>query len=305
MKSALPHPLLPQLSQLLEMEMGLYYPAKSWGDLERRIAAAAPALGMADADSCIRQLLSASLTRRQVEILARHLTVGETYFFREKGYFDVLEEHIFPQLMRTCARSHRQLRIWSAGCCTGEEPYSIAILLDRLSHHTAGTTATILATDINPIFLEKAARGLYSEWSFRGTPAWIKERYFKRRKNGQFEILPHIRKRVTFSYLNLAEEIYYPGITNGPDAMDVIFCRNVLMYFSADRVKRIGRNFYQSLAHGGWLILSPVEMSNNLFPQFKQATFPTAILYRKPDITEPRGNTVKYSGPMPYVQPDG
>ncbi len=218
--------------------------------------------------------------------------------------FDVLEEHIFPQLMRTCARSHRQLRIWSAGCCTGEEPYSIAILLDRLSHHTAGTTATILATDINPIFLEKAARGLYSEWSFRGTPAWIKERYFKRRKNGQFEILPHIRKRVTFSYLNLAEEIYYPGITNGPDAMDVIFCRNVLMYFSADRVKRIGRNFYQSLAHGGWLILSPVEMSNNLFPQFKQATFPTAILYRKPDITEPRGNTVKYSGPMPSAQPD-
>ena len=108
MKSALPHPLLPQLSQLLEMEMGLYYPAKSWGDLERRIAAAAPALGMADADSCIRQLLSASLTRRLVEVLARHLTVGETYFFREKGYFDVLEEHIFPQLMRTCARSHRE-----------------------------------------------------------------------------------------------------------------------------------------------------------------------------------------------------
>jgi chemotaxis protein methyltransferase CheR len=303
MKSALSHPLLPQLSQLLEMEMGLYYPARSWGDLERRIGAAAPALGMVDADSCIRQLLSASLTRGQVEILARHLTVGETYFFREKGCFDVLEEHLFPRLLRECARSRRQLRIWSAGCCTGEEPYSIAILLDRLSHHTVGTTATILATDINPIFLEKAARGLYSEWSFRGTPALIKERYFKRRKNGQFEILPHIRKRVTFSYLNLAEEIY-PGITNGVDAMDVIFCRNVLMYFSPDGVMRIGKNFYRSLVNGGWLILSPVEVSSSSFPQFKQATFPTAILYHKPDIAEPKENTVKYSAPMPCAQPD-
>jgi len=303
MKSALSHPLLPQLSQLLEMEMGLYYPAKSWGDLERRIAAAAPALGMVDGDSCIRQLLSASLTRRQVEILARHLTVGETYFFREQGCFDVLEEHIFPQLMRACARSHKQLRIWSAGCCTGEEPYSIAILLDRLNYYTADTTATILATDINPIFLEKAARGLYSEWSFRGTPAWIKERYFKRRKNGQFEILPHIRKRVTFSYLNLAEEIY-PDITNGVDAMDVIFCRNVLMYFSPDGVTRIGKNFYRSLVNGGWLILSPVEVSSSSFPQFKLATFPTAILYHKPDIVEPQENTVKYSTPAPYAQPD-
>ena len=297
MKSTLPHPLLPQLSQLLEMEMGLYYPARSWRDLERRIATAAPALGMMDADSCIRQLLSASLTRRQVEILARHLTVGETYFFREKGCFDVLEEDIFPQLMHTCARSHRQLRIWSAGCCTGEEPYSIAILLDRLSQHAADTTATILATDINPVFLEKAARGLYSEWSFRGTPAWIKERYFKRRKNGQFEILPHIRKRVTFSYLNLAEEIY-PGIIDGADAMDVIFCRNVLMYFRPDKVKKIGQKFHRSLADGGWLIPSPVEVSSNLFPQFKQAAFPTAILYRKPTITEPQGNRAKYSAPI-------
>ncbi len=303
MKSALPHPLLPQLGKLLEKEMGLYYPAKTWGDLERRIAAAAPALGMMDAESCIHQLLSAPLTRGQVEILARHLTVGETYFFREKGCFDVLEEHIFPRLMHACARSDRRLRVWSAGCCTGEEPYSIAILLDRLSQHTADTATTILATDINPVFLEKAAKGLYSEWSFRSTPAWIKERYFKRRKNGQFEIVPHIRKRVTFSYLNLAKEIY-PGSINGTDAVDVIFCRNVLMYFSPDGTTRIGQNFYRSLAHGGWLIPSPVEVSSGLFPQFKQTTFPTAILYHKPKIAEQPGNMVEYPAPLPYAQPD-
>ncbi|MBA4142979.1 MAG: chemotaxis protein CheR [Nitrosospira sp.] len=280
MRTALPHSLLAQLSKVLELEMGLYYPAKCWGDLERRMAAAALALGTIDTETCIRQLLSASLTQKQIEIMASYLTVGETYFFREKRCIDVLEERIFPELIRASAWANRPLRIWSAGCCTGEEPYSIAILLDQLIQRTGEWNATILATDINPKFLEKAAEGLYSEWSFRDTPAWVKERYFKRRKNGQFEILPHIRKRVTFSYLNLAEDVY-PSIINGTDAMDIIFCRNVLMYFSPEGVKKIGQNFHRTLVDGGWLILSPVEISNNLFPQFKTTAFPGAILYHK------------------------
>jgi chemotaxis protein methyltransferase CheR len=303
MQTTLAHPLLSQLSKLLENELGLYYPPKNWGDLERRITAAAPALGTKDADSCIRQLLSAPLAREQLEILAGHLTVGETYFFREKGCFDVLEERILPELMGACARSGRQLRIWSAGCCTGEEPYSIAILLDRLSQSTAGANATILATDINPTFLEKADRGLYGEWSFRGTPAWVKERYFKRVKNGQFEILPRIRKRVMFSYLNLAEETC-SGIFSGADSVDVIFCRNVLMYFRPDRVMEVGKNFYRSLVNGGWLILSPVELANDLFPQFNPTTFPTAILYQKTSAAALPVTMDEYSAWMPDVQQD-
>ncbi|SFN98669.1 CheR family methyltransferase [Nitrosospira briensis] len=292
MQNTVPHPLLPQLSRLLTMEMGLYYPEKCWGDLERRVAAAAPALGMPNTEACIHQLLSASLTRRQIEILARHLTVGETYFFREKGCFDVLEARILPELMRACAREHRQLRIWSAGCCTGEEPYSIAILLDRLMQNTGEPNVTILATDINPIFLEKAAAGVYNKWSFRGTAAWIKERYFKPRKDGQFEILPNIRKQVTFSYLNLAEG--YPDFINDTEAMDLIFCRNVLMYFSPDGVLKIGQSFHRSLVNGGWLILSPVEISTRLFPKFKLITFPEAALYHKNESPPPEGTVVKY-----------
>ena len=290
MQPALPHPLLSRLSELLATRMGLYYPEKRWGDLERGITAAAPALGLGNTETCVHQLLSASLTRRQIEILACHLTVGETYFFREKKSFGVLEERVFPELMRACAHANRRLRVWSAGCCTGEEPYSIAMLLDRLIGHSGEWNATILATDINPLFLQKAAEGLYSEWSFRDTPAWVKERYFKRRKHGRFEISPHIRKRVTFSYLNLAEDAY-PSLTNGTNAMDVIFCRNVLMYFSPEWVRKIGQNFHRSLVNGGWLIVSPVEISNNLFPQFKAIPFPGAVLYRK------TGGAEKTEGP--------
>ncbi len=309
MQPALPHPLLSRLSALLTTQMGLYYPEKRWGDLERGMTAAAPALGLGNTESCVHQLLSASLTRRQIEILACHLTVGETYFFREKKSFSVLEESIFPELMRACAHANRQLRIWSAGCCTGEEPYSIAMLLDRLIGHTGEWNATILATDINPLFLQKAAAGLYSEWSFRDMPVWLRERYFKRRKNGQFEISPHIRKRVTFSYLNLAEDAY-PSLTNGTNAMDVIFCRNVLMYFNPEWVRKIGQGFHRSLLDGGWFIVSPVEISNNLFPQFTAVPFPGSVLYRKNEGTgqingpDSAINVAEYSTPMPDSLPN-
>ena len=302
MQVTFPHLLLSQLSELLEMKMGLYYPEKRWDDLERRIASAAQELGVRDTESGILQLLSRSLTRGQIEILARHLTVGETYFFREQRGLDVLEGRIFPELMRMCKRGNRKLRIWSAGCCTGEEPYTIAMLLDRLFQHDGEWNATILATDINPAFLDKAAEGLYSEWSFRATPDWIKERYFKRKKNGLFEILPHIRKRVTFSYLNLAEDVY-PSVASNRNAMDIIFCRNVLMYFSPEGVRRIGQNFHRSLVSNGWLVVSPVEMSDDFFPQFKSTAFPGAFLYQKVESPESRRNMVEYrfSGALPNI----
>ncbi|ODT70971.1 MAG: chemotaxis protein CheR [Nitrosomonadales bacterium SCN 54-20] len=289
MQITLPHVLVSQLSDLIAMKMGLYYPQKRWGDLERAIAAAAPELDMPDTETAARHLLSTSLTRRQIEILACRLTIGETYFFREQKCLDVLEQSIFPELIRKCKENNRQLRIWSAGCCTGEEPYSIAILLDRLfKKHGEEWNATILATDINPVFLDRAAEGLYREWAFRGTPGWIKERYFKRRKNGLFEIVPHIRKRVTFSNLNLAEDVY-ASQANDTCAVDVIFCRNVLMYFSSQAVKRIGQGFHRSLVDNGWLIVSPVEMSSDSFPQFRLHTVSGTGLYQKIDSHDVHG----------------
>jgi chemotaxis protein methyltransferase CheR len=278
------------LSEQLATQMGLYYPANRWGDLERGINAAVPALGMKNIETCVRHILSASLARSQVEILARHLTVGETYFFREKKVLHILEERILPDLIRACAHGHRMLRIWSAGCCTGEEPYSIAMILDQLIHPSAEWNTAILATDINPAFLQKAADGVYNEWSFRAAPVWMKERYFKKKKNGQFEILPHIRKRVTFSYLNLAEDAY-PSAASGTEAMDIIFCRNVMMYFSADAKRKIIQNFHRSLADGGWLIVSAVEVQSSQFHQFHSRSFPGGTLYQKKESETPKVGT--------------
>lgn len=285
MRPTFPHPLLARLSELLATRTGLHFPTERWGDLERGIAAAAPVFGMSDAESCARWLLSAPLARNQIEILASHLTVGETYFFRDERSFEVLEQHILPELLHAREHADRRLRIWSVGCCTGEEPYSIAMLLDRLIPHPGDWNVTILASDINPAFLRKAAEGVYGEWSFRDTPARIRARHFKRGKNARFEIQPRIRKRVTFSYLNLADDVY-PSLANNTNAMDVIFCRNVLMYFTAAQAKKVIENLHRSLVDGGWLIVSPAETSNSLFSGFTAVGFPGAVFYRKPANTE-------------------
>jgi chemotaxis protein methyltransferase CheR len=288
MRPTLPAPLLSSLSELLAARTGLHFPEERWGDLERGITAASPDFGMPDAQSCANRLLSAPITQREIEILGRCLTVGETYFFREKGSFDVLEQHIVPALLRAREGSERRLRIWSAGCCTGEEPYSIAMLLDRMVPQAGAWNVTLLATDINLAFLRKAAAGEYGEWSFRSAPGWIRDRYFQPRRDGRFKLDERIRKRVAFSYLNLADDTY-PSLTNNTNAMDVIFCRNVLMYFSAERARTVIDKLYRALVDGGWLIVSPAETSSTLFSGFTTVEFDGAILYRKDaSATAPR-----------------
>ncbi len=203
------------------MQTGLFFPQERWGDLERGIAAAAPDFNFADGESCAHWLLSAPPTRHINEILAGHLSIGETYFFREKHGLEALKEHIIPQLLQS-RRQEKRLRIWSAGCSTGEEAYTIAMLLDGLVPDLNAWNITILATDFNPKFLRKAKQGMYGEWSFRDVPGWLRERYFTRMKDGRFELLPRIRKMVAFSYLNFAEDTY-PSLPNNTGTMDIIF----------------------------------------------------------------------------------
>jgi chemotaxis protein methyltransferase CheR len=276
----IPGPLLSQLSQFVAAQIGLHFPPERWHDLERGISSVAQELNFANAESCISWLVSSPLTKDQIETLASHLTIGETYFFREKRTFEILAEHIFPQFIRSRSGSKPCLKIWSAGCCTGEEPYSIAMLLDRLIPDIHNWRITILATDINPHFLRQASTGVYSEWSFRDSPQWIKEKYFARKEDGRLAILPHLKRMVHFAYLNLVEDVY-PSLLNHTQAIDVIFCRNVLMYFAPEQMKKVVDNLYRSLVDGGWLMVSPSETSQTIYAQFITVNFPGLILYRK------------------------
>lgn len=290
---------LSQISRLVANHMGLYFPTERWPDLERGICTAAADFGFHDPESCLQWLLCSPLSRNKIEILASHLTVGETYFFRDKPLFEALSRHILPDLQCSRRETDRRLRIWSAGCATGEEPYSIAILLSSMIPDLKDWNLTILATDINPRFLQKAAKGTYSAWSFRDTPPGIKEHYFKRTEEGCFHLAPRIKGMVSFAYLNLAEDTY-PSLWNDSNAMDVIFCRNVLMYFHSEHREKVWNGFYNSLLPGGWLIMSPSEAPLRSPPGFRTVNFPGVILFRK-DQTQVQKKEIPLTQPKTTI----
>jgi chemotaxis protein methyltransferase CheR len=299
--------LLGQVSAYVAERMGLHFPRERWNDLERGLRRAAPDLGFRDAESYARWLLLSPMTKLQIEILASHLTVGETYFFRDKKSFDLLESRIFPALIQNRRNTGRQLRIWSAGCATGEEAYSIAILLRRLIQDIKEWNIMILATDINPLFLGRAATGVYGEWSFRDVPSWVKERYFQAKGHGKFAILPGIKKSVTFAYHNLAEDPY-PSLLNNTNAMDVILCRNVLMYFSRDRQREVVQRLCRCLVEEGLLFVSPTEISAVLCSPLFQAHSQEATVYQKDSLrtttpAQPELPVRDFQPPMPFAPP--
>jgi chemotaxis protein methyltransferase CheR len=272
--------LLSPFSEFVTARFGLHFPKKRWRDLAQKIVAVTNDFGFDDPASCIQWLLSAQLTRGQLDTLAGRLTIGETYFFRERNSFDALEADILPELIGSRRGKEQRLRIWSAGCSTGEEPYSIAMLLKRMVADLPRWNTTILATDLNPESLRRAARGEYGDWSFRGLPGGVKERYFRRNGEGRFEIAAEVKKMVNFSQLNLAEDPY-PSLANNTNAMDIIFCRNVLMYFTPQLMAEVIERFHHALVDGGWLIVSPCETSHTLFRRFEAVNLRDAICYRK------------------------
>jgi chemotaxis protein methyltransferase CheR len=294
--------LLSRLSRFIADRFGLHFPPKRWRDLERRVGQAARDFGCSETEACVEWLLTAPLTPEQTGVLVRQLTIGETYFFREKSSFEHLESTILPALIAARRGRERRLRLWSAGCSTGEEPYSLAILLSRLLPDLAEWHVTILATDLNPAALAKAARGSYRDWSFRGTPPWLRDRYFRKSGEGDFVIADAIRAMVTFAPLNLAQDCY-PSLLTNTNAMDVIFCRNVLMYFVPEEALRVIGSLHRALLPGGWLAVSPCETSHQLFREFETVSFPGAIFYRNageaPPLQAGRAQVVPSESPFP------
>jgi chemotaxis protein methyltransferase CheR len=269
-----------RLSELIAERTGLHFPRERRNDLRRSLAGAARELGIEDAAACIEWLLSGPPTKAQLQVLASHLTIGETYFFRDPQTMEAVAQHVLPELIRTRRGREQRLRIWSAACCTGEEPYSLAIVLHQLLPDLARWQVTITATDINARFLHKAAAGIYGEWSFRATPSKLKTRYFNQTAKGRYAIVPEIKRLVTFEHLNLVEDVF-PSLATDTNAMDLIFCRNALMYFTPPQMRKVVDRLHHALVEGGWLVVSPSEASKAQFPEFLNVNFPGAILFQK------------------------
>jgi chemotaxis protein methyltransferase CheR len=291
-----------RFSDLLRARSGMEFSGQRRADLERALERAFTEFGVSTADLLYDRLTGGLGGRGEaaatLETFIASLTVPETYFFRNQPQFEALEQRILPELIER-RRDLRRLRIWSVGCASGEEPYSLAMLLRRVLPDLAAWDVTILATDLNRSLLEKAQRGLYTAWSFRDAPPDIQAQYFTQR-GSQFELSPQVRGQVTFAYLNLADDSYPSALTDTLE-MDLILFRNVLIYFGAEMARRVIDRLYDALADGGWLLVGHAEPSISLFNRFTTHSFPSAIVYQKQIGAPEAGDAPVVAPPRPAV----
>lgn len=279
--------LLADLSALIHSHTGLHFPRQKWNDLERHMRAAARDFGCRDVQSCVQWLLQGSPSQEQLDVLVGRLTIGETFFFRDKVIFQLLEQRVFRELCRSGQDGARSLRIWSAGCCTGEEPYSVAMLLDQMVGQWQGWSVEIIGTDINPRFLELAKEGVYTRWSLRATSDPLIRQYFKELGKNRFEIAPRIKRMVRFLPFNLAADSALRDLPPGVAPCQLILCRNVLLYLSPEMIDRVVERLTRGLANGGWLIVSPSETAFVRSRNLATVHFSGAILHRKGPAARP------------------
>lgn len=213
------------------------------------------------------------------QALLERLLTQETSFFRYPGVYEAFEKRVLPELhVKKFWKNPRVLRVWSAGCSSGEEPYSIAITIADSLANADAWNVEILATDIGRLALEYGERGIYSGRSIASVSEQQLAAHFSLAKHGQ-HVRPRIRKMVKFVQMNLTSAVYV-------GKMDVIFCMNVLIYFSEDKKRELVQRFYDTLEPGGYLFLGHSESISKMPVKFQAIVLNDCILYRKPTAEE-------------------
>ncbi|MBW4483514.1 MAG: tetratricopeptide repeat protein [Tildeniella torsiva UHER 1998/13D] len=215
------------------------------------------------------------------------LTVNESYFFRDSNQLRLLSDRLLPEILeRKLATaplgSKPRLRIWSAGCSTGEELYSIAIALDQLKFPWHQWDTQLIGTDISTAAIQSAQAGLYGSWSFRQTPADLRQRYFQ--AQGQvYKICDRLQQQVVFQVGNLLQDPC-PNLVPGQGDLDLILCRNVFIYLDRQAIGQIVQKFHSGLIPQGYLLTGHTELYGQDTSQFQVTSFPETVVYQKPPL---------------------
>lgn len=252
---------------------GLSFGESSRYFLERRIEVRTEALGGMTPAAYLQFLQYDPDRAQEWDQLITVITTNETYFMREERQLRCFQKDILPGL---AARKGQKIRVWSAGCSSGEEPYTVAILI-REAALCPDDQVEIYATDINSRVLAKAKAGLYSETSFRAVDAAFKDRWFTPEGQGRHRIRPELQKRITFTRFNLFDLERYSLIS----PFDVIFCRNVIIYFDLEAKVKVMERFHEKIRSGGYLLLGHSESLISVTDKFKLVHLPTDLVYVK------------------------
>jgi chemotaxis protein methyltransferase CheR len=274
---------------------GLAYYADKDAALARAVSGRLAGLGLTQVDAYLERLESAG-GEAEWQALIDEITIGETHFFRYAAQFEALRDLILPDCLAR-RRADRSLRIWSAGCASGPEPYSVALLLDdAFGPMLTGWDVEILGTDINRRDLARAERGEYSAWDLRDLPEDKRARWFSR--DGKTWLLhERHRRRVSFSHQNLlGGGLDFARAKAG--VFDVVLCRNVMIYFDQETSRRLLAALHTALADGGWLIVGHAEPHFEIANLFQPCSAPGTTLYRKQG-----GEALRPSAPTPAAWP--
>jgi chemotaxis protein methyltransferase CheR len=263
---------LDEIRTLIEHRSAILFDASRERFFSTRVREYLEEKGMHTGSDLLRQIRGSGT---EYEALVERLLTQETSFFRYPEVFEALEKTILPDVQeRKFWNNPRTLRIWSAGCSTGEEPYSIAITLCESLKFAEAWEIEILATDISRRALRHAERASYAKRSLENMPLAKLENYFTPAKHG-FEVKPRIRRMISFVQMNLADQAYVGKV-------DCIFCMNVLMYFSEKRRLAILHRFYDALEPGGYFLLGHSETLSHAPVKFEPLVIGGYRLYRKP-----------------------
>jgi chemotaxis protein methyltransferase CheR len=239
--------------------------------LERRLLARLRLRGISSFE-----VYEITLDDSEMEEILDAVAVHETYFFREQQQLKVFSEQILPEL----ARARRPVRIWSAGCSTGEEAYTIGMLLAEQGLLNK-ERALLTASDLSRRVVESGVRGLYGQSSFRTTEAGFKEKYFVPESQGAWRVREDLRSLIRFEQFNLMKLNSHGWEAVPPGGFDLIFCRNVLMYFDEAAVKRLLGSLHSMLAEGGYLLLGHAESLMPLGTGFEPVQFGRELVHKK------------------------
>lgn len=269
-----------QLRDFIYEQSGIYIADNRKYLLENRLANRLKALNLKGFGEYYYYLKYDIARQKELDRLFEVITTNETSFYRNPPQIEVFQKNVLPDVIsRLRSRGQKSLHIWSAGCSTGEEPYTLAIILHEvLKTEMPAWRIKITANDISESVLKTAERGVYNEYTMRTTPPEIIARYFDK-KDGNYQVKPELKKLVSFTHLNLNDRNQLKRI----ERSQIVFCRNVIIYFDDEMKKRVISGFYDNLMPGGYLLIGHSESLHNITRAFKPKHFPGAIIYVKED----------------------
>ncbi len=275
----IPHAVLDRLKAAIAERFGIYIRPQDDAPFSKKIHSRVQTLKLSTYESYCDLLTSATdMSQSEWRELIRQITIAETYFMRDKGHIYLLQNNILPELIKAQQES-KSLRIWSAGCSTGEEAYSIAILLQEIIPDIQNWRLQIIGSDLNPEVVQKARQAVYSEWSLRSLTDKQKSLYFTR-QGSSWRLNENLRKMVTFYSNNLVDDDF--GRTSADfREFDLILCRNVFIYFEPQAIKKVLHRFQVALKNNCYLITGHMELHGQKLQGLKVNVFPDAVVYQK------------------------